>query len=196
MTAALALSVAWTPVAARAVDAPTTMEAAAPATEPAEDSAEAVATEASGDIADGRFYNKAGATCADYDAAWAECRAIARGAKTPTGSVPITYYNPAGVSPLTGAAAGAVSGLIGGLIAGAIAKAKARRDNRRSCLLVNGWRLIDVDAAEKARIAAMSEAQGDGYFDEVVGAPEVKGKRVRSWNNNFAAPQLALGGKK
>lgn len=162
--------------------------AAAPeaAAVPKDDSPEEIAKDAARDLKESRFYNKPGATRADYDAAWQECRLIARGSRTPSGSVPF-IYNPAVISPI---AAGVGAG-IGGLIAGAIQEGQARRSNRRSCLLVRGWRLVEVDEAEQARVAAMSDSERDSYFGTIVGAAEVEGKKVITWNNDFAAPRLA-----
>jgi hypothetical protein len=150
------------------------------------DSPEEIAKDAAGDLKDSRFYNKPGATRAQYDADWQECRLIARGSRTPSGSVPF-FYNPAVISPI---AAGIGAG-IGGLIAGAIQQSAARRANRRACLLFKGWRLVEVDDAERERVAAMSDADRDAYFNTILGAAEVKGKKVKTWNNDFAAPRLA-----
>ena len=97
------------------------------------------------------------------------------------------FYNPAVISPI---AAGIGAG-IGGLIAGAIQQSAARRANRRACLLFKGWRLVEVDDAERERVAAMSDEKRDAYFNEILGAAEVKGKKVKTWNNHFAAPRLA-----
>lgn len=46
-----------------------------------------MAQDVAGDLKDSHFYNKPGATRAEYDAAWAECRQIARGSRTPTGTI-------------------------------------------------------------------------------------------------------------
>ena len=135
------------------------------------DTPEEIAKDAARDLKDSRLYNKPGATRAQYDADWQECRLIARGSRTPAGTVPV-YYNPAIVSPV---AAGA-GGLLGGLIANAIIEGQQRRANRRACLLIKGWRLVDLSAAETKRISAMTDAQRSGYFNTVVGAQQVSGK--------------------
>ena len=157
----------------------------APPTEVA-DSPEEIAKDAARDLADSHYYNKPGATRADYDAAWQECRLIARGSRTPTGSY-VYVYNPAVISPL---AAGIGAG-IGGAIGAAIAEGQQRRANRMSCLMIRGWRRVEVDDAEQARVAALSAADRDAWFATLVGAADVRGKKVMAWNNNFAAPQLA-----
>lgn len=135
------------------------------------DSPEAIAKDAARDLKDSRFYNKPGATRAQYDADWQQCRLIARGSTTPSGSIPY-YYNPAVVSPL----AAGIGGGIGAAIAGAIIEGKQRRDNRQNCLLIRGWRLIDVPGAETALVAAMSDAERSVYLDRIVGAAAVTGK--------------------
>lgn len=141
----------------------------APAPDP-KDSPEEIARDSARDLTGSRFYNKPGATRADYDAAWQDCRLIARGSRTPSGTVPY-YYNPAVISPL---AAGVGAGL-GGLIAGAIIEGEQRRANRRSCLLIRGWRQVELPAQEALRVAALSEADRNSYFNGIVGAIDVQG---------------------
>lgn len=164
------------------------MAAAEPAAAPPpEDSAEEIAQDAARDLKDSRFYNKPGADRAQYNADWQECRLIARGSRTPSGAYAYSY-NPAVISPVA-AAAGAG---IGALIGKAIVEGQLRRANRRECLLVRGWRWVEVDAPTKARVTAMSDAERDAYFDSIVGANELPaGFEVRTWNNGFAAPKLA-----
>ncbi|WP_156360193.1 MULTISPECIES: hypothetical protein [unclassified Sphingomonas] len=140
------------------------------AAEPADDPKE-IAEDAARDLTPSRFYNRVGATRADYDAAWQQCRLIARGSRTPSGTIPVVY-NPAVISPV---AAGA-GGLLGGLIAGAIAQGQRRRANRQSCLLIGGWRLVEPDAAAAAQVLAMPEAERIAYLDRQIGAAEVAGK--------------------
>lgn len=162
-----------------------------PATAPPvvnEDTPEEIAQDAQRDLRDSRFYNRPGATRADYDSEWQTCRLIARGSVTPGGMT--TYvYNPAVISPL---AAGIGAG-IGNAIGQAIAEGILRRANRRQCLLIRGWRLVEVSDAEQARIAALPEAERNAYFNSIVGAADVQGARISTWNNDYAAPRLAPG---
>jgi hypothetical protein len=153
---------------------------------PKVDTPEEIAQDASRDLKDSRFYNKPGATRAEYDAAWQECRLIARGSRTPTGTA-VVLYNPAVISPIVAGAAGGLSGFIGAKIA----EGMQRRANRMSCLMIHGWRRVEVDDAERTRVAAMTDVQLDAHFATLVGAVEVNGKRISTWNNDFAAPQLA-----
>lgn len=149
---------------------------------------EEIAQDAARDLKDSRFYNRPGATRAQYDADWQACRLIARGSRTPSGTVPY-YYNPAVVSPL---AAGA-GGLIGGLIAGAIAEGQQRRANRRACLLIRGWRMVEVSPATATKVQAMSDDQRDAYFNTIVGADQVEGKITeRTSFTQIVDPALTL----
>lgn len=134
------------------------------------DTPEEIAQDAARDLKDSRFYNKPGATRAQYDADWQTCRLIARGSRTPSGSVPF-YYNPAIISPI----AAGIGGGIGGLIGAAIAEGQQRRANRQACLLIKGWRLVEVPSEEAARVGTMTEGQKDTYFNAIVGAETVKG---------------------
>jgi hypothetical protein len=135
-----------------------------------EDSPEEIAKDAARDLKDNRFYNRPGATRAQYDADWQECRLIARGSRTPAGVVPV-YYNPAIISPL----AAGIGGGIGGMIGAAIAEGVQRRANRRNCLLIKGWRVVEVPEADRARMAAMSDADKNAHLDRIVGAQTVEG---------------------
>ena len=86
------------------------------------------------------------------------------------GSVPF-FYNPAVISPL----AAGIGGGIGGLIAGAIKQGQQRCANRRSCLMVRGWRMVEVPPATATRVSAMTDAQRSADFDTIVGADKVEG---------------------
>ena len=75
------------------------------------------------------------------------------------------------MSPL---AAGIGAGL-GGMIGAAIVQGQQRRENRRQCLLIRGWRMVEVPAADAARVSAMTDADRGTYFNSMVGAAEVHG---------------------
>lgn len=144
------------------------------------DTPEDIAQDAARDLKDSRFYNKPGASRAEYDADWQTCRLIARGSRTPAGSVPIynpAIYNPA-ISPL---AAGIGSG-IGAAIGAAIVEGQMRRANRRNCLLIKGWRLVELPAAQAAKVAALSDAERQDYFETMVGAQAVEGDVTQMTN--------------
>lgn len=167
-----------------------------------EDTPEEIAKDASRDLKDNRFYNKPGATRADYDRDWQECRLIARGSRTPAGAV--TYYDPSLYNPAISPMAGAIGGGIGAAIGAAIIEGQQRRANRRSCLMIRGWRLVELPAAETTRVAAMVDADKESYFNTIVGAAEVSGEvtAVASFERNFettvppATPASFFAGKK
>ncbi len=164
-------------------DSPAKTEAAAGSTATPED----IAADSARDLKDNRYYNKPGASRADYDADWQDCRLIARGSITPGGRTTVIVYNPAVISP----AAATGGGVIGALIASAIEDGQLRRANRRSCLLFRGWRLVEVESDESARLAALPESERGAAMNRLLGDPAPKGRRIIRWTNQFAAPVLA-----
>ena len=184
MFAALLLqAAAAAPVPAPAAE-PVTTDTPVPARA---DTPEEIAKDSARDLKDSRYYNKPGATRADYDRDWQECRLIARGSVTPGGS-PIVVYNPAIISP----AAAAGGGLLGALIGQAIAEGEARRANRRSCLMYRGWRLVEVTDDQEKTFLTMPDPAREAWFNRMLGSENPEGKSVTRWNNDFAvAPALA-----
>jgi hypothetical protein len=167
-----------------AVAPPATTDTPVPASA---DTPEEIAKDSARDLKDSRYYNKPGATRADYDKDWQECRLIARSSRTPGGS-PVVVYNPAIISP----AAAAAGGLSGGLIAGAIADGETRRANRRSCLMYRGWRVVEVTDAQEKLFLTMPDPEREAWFNRMLGSDNPEGKSVMRWNNDFAvAPALA-----
>jgi len=167
-----------------AVAPPATTDTPVPASA---DTPEEIAKDSARDLKDSRYYNKPGATRADYDKDWQECRLIARGSRTPGGS-PVVVYNPAIISP----GAAAAGGLLGGLIAGAIADGETRRANRRSCLMYRGWRVVEVTDAQEKLFLTMPDPEREAWFNRMLGSENPEGKSVTRWNNDFAVtPALA-----
>jgi hypothetical protein len=138
------------------------------------DSPEEIAKDAARDLKDNRFYNKPGATRAQYDADWQECRLIARGSRLPAGSS--SFYNPALYNPSISPLAAGIGGGIGGAIAAAIAEGVQRRENRKRCLMIKGWRMVKLPTDKAAAIGAMSDADKQAYFNRIVGAASVEGE--------------------
>jgi hypothetical protein len=138
------------------------------------DSPEEIAKDAQRDLKDNRFYNKPGATRAQYDADWQECRLIARGSKLANGST--SFYNPALYNPSISPLAAGIGGGIGGAIAAAIAEGVQRRENRKRCLMIKGWRLVKLPADKAASVAAMTDVAKQAYFNGIVGAASVDGE--------------------
>ena len=141
--------------------------------EASDDTPEDIAKDAARDLKDSRFYNRPGATRADYDRDWQDCRLIARGSRTPGGQR--TLYNPALFNPAISPLAGAIGGGLGALIGAAIVEGQQRRENRRTCLLIRGWRMVEPPQQQSAAILAMGDAERDAYFNRVVGAQTVEG---------------------
>lgn len=138
------------------------------------DSPEEIAKDAARDLKDNRFYNKPGATRAQYDADWQECRLIARGSRIANGST--TYYNPALYNPSISPLAAGVGGGLGAMIGAAIAEGIQRRENRKRCLMIKGWRMVKLPGAKAAAVGAMSDADKQAYFNRIVGAQSVEGE--------------------
>ncbi|MGL4542993.1 MAG: hypothetical protein ACRCUI_10835 [Polymorphobacter sp.] len=145
-----------------------------------------IAKESAKDLQPGQYYNKPGASRADYDHDWHACRMVARGSDAPGGDQSALIAQQTAMYGL----AGGIGGAIGAAIGSAVAEAAQRRVNRRTCLLINGWRIVEVDAETRAKLEAMSEQQRYMQFETAVGDPEPRGRIIR-WRNSFAAPRLA-----
>jgi hypothetical protein len=91
--------------------------------------------------------------------------------------------------------AGAIGGGIGAAIGAAIIEGQQRRANRRSCLLIRGWRLVELPSDETARVAALVDADKDAYFNRIVGAADVTGEitSVTSFERKTETPVPAAG---
>lgn len=156
------------------------------------DSPEEIAKDAARDLKDNRFYNKPGATRAQYDADWQNCRLIARGSMLANGGT--TYYNPALYNPSISPLAAGIGGGIGGAIAAAIAEGAQRRENRKRCLMIKGWRMVRLPDAKSALIAKMGDDEKQAYFNQIVGAQTVEGEVEK--RDRFSPPAdaaLAVG---
>lgn len=149
------------------------------------DSPEEIAKDAARDLKDNRFYNKPGATRAQYDADWQECRLIARGSKLANGGA--SYYNPALYNPSISPLAAGIGGGIGGAIAAAIAEGVQRRENRKRCLMIKGWRMVRLTPEKAALVAQMGDAQKQNYFNTIVGAANVEGEIEKM--DRFSPPE-------
>ena len=156
------------------------------------DTPEAIAADAARDLKDNRFYNKPGATRAQYDADWQDCRLIARGSRLASGST--TYYNPALYNPSISPLAAGVGGGIGAIIAQKIQEGVQRRENRKRCLMIKGWRMVRLPDAQSAEVAKLADADKQAYFNRIVGASDVQGEIDKM--DRFGPPEdraLAVG---
>jgi hypothetical protein len=160
-------------IAAVAVGFGLVVEAQAQPAPKSDDTPEEIAKDAQRDLKDSRFYNRPGATRAQYDADWQECRLIARGSKIINGNM--TYYNPAMFNPSISPLAAGVGGGIGAAIGAAIAEGIQRRENRKRCLMIKGWRMVKLPGDRAAAVAAMSDSDKQAYFNRVISAETVEG---------------------
>lgn len=118
------------------------------------------------DLTADKFYNRPGATRAEYEADWAACRLIARGTAPPSKNYPMVGE---ASSPSV------VSGVLPELIGMTVAMSVNRRFSRNSCLLVRGWRQYSLGAVVKQRVKAMSDVERTAYFDQAIGARSAPG---------------------
>jgi len=137
------------------------------------DRQEDIAKEAAADLRGNRFYNKPGATRAQFNADWQKCRLIARGASPPSGTVRYDFSADTSAQPQWGVGDRFIAMVFVG-----ISEGERRRLNRGTCLLVTGWRRIETPVTQTKRVAAMSDDQRSTYFDSIVGADQVEGAVV------------------
>lgn len=123
------------------------------------------AKDAAGDLTPQRFYNRPGATRAEYEADWGACRLIARGAPPPSKNFP---KNPGGGTSVVG-------GLLGAVLANVVTETAERRLSRSNCMLTRGWRQYSLEATEKKRVQSMGEVERFAYFDQAIGARPAPG---------------------
>jgi hypothetical protein len=119
-----------------------------------------VPEDAAHDLAADKFYNRPGATRAQYIADWEACRLIARGAQPPSKNFPKnlgTADNSLGILPAV------------------LNETIERRFSRNTCLLTRGWRQYSLGVTEKRRVQALSETERAAYFDRAVGAGPAPG---------------------
>ena len=179
-------------IAATGIGAIMASQAGAQPAPTSDDTPEEIAKDAARDLKDNRFYNRPGATRAQYDAEWQECRLIARGSRISNGTT--TYYNPALYNPSISPLAAGIGGGLGAAIGAAIAEGVQRRENRKRCLLMKGWQMVKLPADKAAAVAAMSDADKQAYFNRIVGAEQVAGEiEKRDKYTPIEDPALAVG---
>lgn len=142
---------------------------------PRDDSRDQQRRMASSDRDDTRFFNRPGATRADYDTQWRTCQQIGRRLASPRN----------GGGPMQ--AGFTHGGLVGGMLAGgldaAFSQRRARHDIRRQCLVASGYRLVLPDEAGRRLIAAMPRDARDAWLDRMLAAEQVEvGGRVLDWD--------------
>lgn len=133
-----------------------------------------------------QYFNRSGATFADYRTDWQACRLIARGSRV---AGPTYYYVPPSYSPV---AAGVGAG-IGAAIAVMIIEGQMRRANRMTCLLIRGWHEMKLSPTEVKTMAALTDTERETRRADAIGSADPKlGSVIRAWHNDYAlAPEAA-----
>jgi len=152
------------------------LSAGAAAAVPAKDSApndETVATAAARDQRADRFYNRPGATPAQYIDDWQACQMVAAGYMLPNGQP--DPLRGGGKSNGSGEGSG---GVLRSMVVGAIVAGHSKSVLFQACMGFRGWREIEPLPAERSRIAAMTDDARARYFDAALGEREPSGKVV------------------
>ncbi len=120
------------------------------------------------------YFNRPGADLATHDAELRDCMIMA--ART---SQPGHYAY--GASVLAAAIAAAV-------VAGmdAVETNHVQRANAENCMLVRGWRVVELPKDQADQIAKLPQAEQAGKLKDWVGAAEPPGQIIRQWNDDAA----------
>lgn len=120
-----------------------------------------IESDAMRDMTPNQYYSKPGATMPTYYQAWQRCRMISRGAS------PNILHG---------------YGLMGRTLQDLIGGSGLRRRNRKRCMLIDGWRIVQSDPQISEKIQGISSADWKEFFSGYVGSSEVQGKIV-DWNS-------------
>jgi hypothetical protein len=146
----------------------------------------AVAGEALGDPVDlarasapNTYFNRPGADMTTHDAELRQCMVFAAHTVQPN-----TYaYSPS---------------LLGALVASAIAAGldavetnHAQRANAENCMMVRGWRVVELPKDQADEIAKLPQPQQAEKLRDLVGAANPPGQVVRRWDNDAASGQTS-----
>jgi hypothetical protein len=123
------------------------------------------------------YFNRPGADVVAHDADIAACRKIAGRQHQPTPQTTVV---------VTGGAAGALGAAIGMAIAQAISDARAHPTNVENCMVVRGWRVVEVDKIEGAAFVALDKKARAAQMAPWIGADDPHGKIVRTFGNEAA----------
>ena len=130
-----------------------------------DDPPERVRQRAMADLSDERFFNRPGATRAQYESEWEQCRLIARN---------LAAQRPGMVAMPAAVHGGLVGALVGAGI-DAIADGDWRRGLRRECLIARGWRMVEPHQEWRRQIGAMRQPERSAYLDSMIGAQALGG---------------------
>lgn len=131
------------------------------------------------------YFNRANATQAEHDAELRTCIGLAARLVQP--------------DPTAGAGAG--GGLLGALVVGVVRGMQqgmtARRGvvaNTANCMVLNGWRLVQVDETLGAELAELEQPALAERLAPMIGAAEPTGVIVRTFHNEAAVREVAVYG--
>ncbi len=128
------------------------------------------------------YFNRPGADMARLDAAVVDCRKRAGAMHQP--------------DTMQGVAAPGLAGLVAVLIVKGVSQAMADHTGRvvniENCMVVKGWRVVALDAAEGPTVAALDQGPRADWLKQWVGAAEPRGSVVRTFGND-AVGTLATG---
>lgn len=131
------------------------------------------------------YFSRPGADLATHNAELTNCM--------------LTWMGASGVDASRSSAHPIVPGLIDGWVADAINDEmvagfeRARRAvNIEHCMVVRGWRVIQLSNAEGARLAALTQEQLQAELTPWIGALDPPGTLVRVWRNEAASLDTAI----
>ena len=131
------------------------------------------------------YYNRPGASPVDHDAELRTCIGLASRLVQP--------------DPTAGAGGG--GGLLGALVVGVVRGIQqgmaARRGlvaNTTNCMVLNGWRLVQVDEALGVELSALEQAALATRLAPMIGAAEPPGVIVRAFHNEAAVRRVVAFG--
>lgn len=134
---------------------------------------EAVARAAAKDLRPKHYYNRPGATRAQYNADWQMCGLVAAGYILPDGKP-----DPSNDKARSGVQLAGNYGLLPSMVVGALVEGYSHSVVLHACMALKGWRWIEPLADERARISAMNDAEQEQFFDTAIGAKQVSGTIV------------------
>ena len=138
------------------------------------------------------YFNKPGADVGTHDQDVRDCRLIAGTTHQPISVPGTTYVAPAGTSPVAAGIGGAIGMAIVMGIEQKAADNKGRPVNLENCMVVKGWRVVQLDDAEGKAVEALDEHARALKVDAWVGAAEPHGTVVRTFANDAADDPLLL----
>lgn len=121
------------------------------------------------------YFNRAGATIEDHDAAVRVCHSLTQG----------LFYNRRTTTVQGGEAWFAVGHAAADAFGNVLAQRRSYAANVENCMVVHGWRVVRMGDAEGAALDAMAGAQLRVALTPLVGAAAPSGDVVRAFNNDM-----------